>query len=54
MTETSLSKYTQLHNALKGVPRHMLHQFCRKHGLHSWHCNADRNPNYSRWSQNER
>lgn len=59
MSKLSLSQYANVNNLLKAAlaasaPRRQLHQICREFGLHSWHSNADQNPNYSKWSNNER
>lgn len=59
MCRQSLSQYANLNNLLKAAlaasaPRQQLHQICREFGLHSWYSNANQNPNYSKWSNNER
>ncbi len=46
MTTTSLTDFARLNNELKKLPRHRVHQFCREHGFHSWHCNAKQKPHY--------
>lgn len=51
MTQMILTQYAHLNNELKNVPRHLMHQYCRQFGLHSWHTNAKQNPNYAKWSQ---
>lgn len=54
MISPSLTYYANLNNLLKAAPRNQIHSLCRELGFHSWHCNAKQNPNYGKWSNNER
>ncbi len=52
MTQASLTNYARLNNELKQLPRHLVWQFCRENGFHSWLCNANENPKYKKYQLN--